>query len=71
MGNTQTISLSVEPGDFNKVLERVDAIVIEQKSSRSAVMRSILYDYFGIMPQDPAKRLDFSKAVKNARKSEV
>jgi hypothetical protein len=50
MGNTQTISLSVEPGDFNKVLELVDAIVIEQKSSRSAVMRSILYDYFGIVP---------------------
>ena len=42
MGNTQIISFNVEPEDFNKVLERIDAIAVEQKSSRSAVFRDIL-----------------------------
>lgn len=69
MGNTQTISLSVEPGDFNKILDRVDALVVEKKSSRSAVIREILYDHFGIVRENPAIRLDFSKTILNARKN--
>ena len=67
MGNTQIISFNVEPEDFNKVLERIDAIAVEQKSSRSAVFRDILYDHFGIVREYPVRRLDFSKQIIDAK----
>ena len=67
MGNTQIISFNVEPEYFNKVLERIDAIAVEQKSSRSAVFRGILYDHFGIVREYPVRRLDFSKQIIDAK----
>jgi len=37
--------------DFGQVLAEIDRTVLEQQSSRSAVVRNILYDYFGIIPK--------------------
>lgn len=37
---------------FGQVLAEIDRTVVEQKSSRSAVVRDILYDHFGIIPKD-------------------
>ena len=38
--------------DFGQVLAQIDRTVIEQHSSRSAVVRDILYDHFGIIQKD-------------------
>jgi hypothetical protein len=38
--------------DFGQILAEIDRTVVEQQSSRSAVVRDILYDHFGIMPKD-------------------
>jgi hypothetical protein len=37
---------------FGQVLTEIDRTVVEQQSSRSAVVRDILYDHFGIIPTD-------------------
>lgn len=37
---------------FDQVLAEIDRTVIEQQSSRSAVVRDILYDHFGIIPEN-------------------
>ena len=38
--------------DFGQVLAQIDRTVIEQHSSRSAVVRDIFYDHFGIIQKD-------------------
>ena len=37
---------------FGQVLAEIDKTVVEHHSSRSAVVRNILYDHFGITPKD-------------------
>lgn len=37
---------------FGQVLAEIDRTVVEKKSSRSAVVRDILYDHFGISQKD-------------------
>jgi metal-responsive CopG/Arc/MetJ family transcriptional regulator len=49
--NQETFSVGISP-DFRRVVDRIDEIAIEQQSSRSAVVRSILYDYFGLAPEN-------------------
>lgn len=47
----ETFAIGISP-DFKRVVDRIDKIVVEQQSSRSAVVRSILYDYFGMTPEN-------------------
>lgn len=47
MRQMQMFAFSV-PKEFEQVLEKVDQIVIETKTSRSDVVRNILFDHFGI-----------------------
>lgn len=41
------VAITVEP-EFDAVLERADAIAKARNSSRSAVLREILYNHFGV-----------------------
>jgi len=63
--NMQTISFTVEPDLFNQVLEKVDALAIEQKSSRSEIIRQLLYNYFGIVPG--SKSYNCSRSIKRRK----
>lgn len=47
----EIFSVGISP-DFRRVVDRIDEIVVEQGSSRSAVIRNILYDYFGLVPEN-------------------
>lgn len=56
---------------FGQVLAEIDRTVVEQKSSRSAVVRDILYDYFGIIPEKHiGERCRIDTAMKRMRKRE-
>jgi len=48
---------------FGQVLAEIDRTVVEKQSSRSAVVREILYDHFGIIPKD---RLEERNRVETA-----
>jgi len=60
MGNMYIFSLSVEP-EFNQVLEKVDKIIEECGGSRSEIIRTILYEYFSVVP----KRVELQKRISN------
>ncbi len=49
--NQETFSVGISP-DFRRVVDKIDEIVFEQGASRSAVVRSILYEYFGLAPEN-------------------
>jgi len=63
--NMQTFSLTVEPDLFNQVLEKVDKLAIEQKSSRSEIIRQVLYTHFGIIPG--LKSYNCSRSIKRRK----
>lgn len=63
--NVQPFAFAVEPEYFNEVLERVDAIALEQNSNRSAVLRQIVYDYFGIKTESRSRNL--TRMIKQQR----
>lgn len=45
--NLKIFSIAIEP-DFNKVLEKLDEQAAKECSSRSALVREILYEHYGI-----------------------
>ena len=62
----QPFAITVEPGSFNEVLKKVDEIAIEKKTNRSAVLRQIWYDYFGIKVDD-SKAFNCSRLIEKNR----
>lgn len=57
--------------DFGQVLAKIDRTVIEQQSSRSAVVRDILYDHFGITPENRiGERCRIDTAMRRMQKTE-
>lgn len=56
---------------FGQVLAEIDRTVVEKKSSRSAVVRDILYDHFGLVQKDRlSERNRVRAAVLRMRKME-
>jgi hypothetical protein len=55
------LAISFEP-EFNAVLVKIDDQAIKEKSSRSATIRSVLYDHYNIVRPDD-KVLNRSNAV--------
>jgi hypothetical protein len=56
---------------FDQVLAEIDRTVIEQQSSRSAVVRDILYDHFGIIPENRiGERCRIDMAIRRMQKLE-
>lgn len=55
MTRLQPFAITVEPELFNQVLEKIDPIAAKTKTNRSAVIRGILYEHFGIKVEKPVK----------------
>jgi Ribbon-helix-helix protein, copG family. len=63
MKNMRQIPITVEP-EFDEVLEKIDAIAKERDSSRSAVIREILYQQFNIVAPKTLSRSSISRISK-------
>lgn len=68
--NHETFSVGISP-DFQRVVDRIDKIVVEQGSSRSAVVRSILYDYFGLVPENSGRTNNWSTVIQERKVENV
>jgi len=67
MVNRKHFMIAVEP-EFDQVLERIEELAIATQSSRSAIVRNMLYDRFNI-PR-PASRCP-SRAYMFSKRREV
>jgi hypothetical protein len=57
--------------DFGPVLTEIDKLVIEQGSSISAIVRAILFDFFGIVPENQiGERCRIDAAMRRMQKME-
>lgn len=52
MGNTHMFAIGVEPA-FDDVVAIADDIAHKCDMTRSVVMRTVLHEFFGVMPANP------------------
>lgn len=63
-------AISTEPG-FDRVIEEIDQMAIEQQSSRSAVTRELLYNTLGIKPLPKSGKINRSEQLIRQKKWKV
>jgi hypothetical protein len=63
-------AISTEPG-FERAIEMIDQMAIEQKSSRSAVTRELLYNILGIEPLPKSGKINRSEQLIRQKKWKV
>lgn len=70
--NQETFSVGISP-DFRRVVDRIDEIVVDHGSSRSAVVKEILYNHFGLVPETKGRVNNWSAVLqaRNERKENV
>jgi hypothetical protein len=70
---SKVYGFSVEPEAFSPVIEKIDEIAINKHTSRSEVIKDILFGHFGIPNtnsyQSGKKTLDFSEQIARRSKS--
>lgn len=60
-------TLSAEPELFEQVIEKLDKIAVEQETNRSAILRGIIYDHFGIENDKRIKPLNCARSIKSRK----